>query len=215
MADTKFATFTAFAAAGILAAFVAFAQTSSPQRSTAEAGQLQITLAHGTAAELETRERLLHLLNTYDLSGWLWTRKIIIEQGAIPHSHPVLTLNTRHSDNNLLLLSTLVHEEYHWFETAHPNEVAAAIDKLKMLYPGLPVGGLDGASDEESSYLHVIVCYVEWQKMKLLVGPDEARRIMDFWATDHYRAIYKLVLQHEAQVGEIVSGCGLLPWRSP
>jgi hypothetical protein len=172
---------------------------------------IEISLAHGSPAEMQTRDELLALVAKYNLSDWLWTRKIVIDQSAIPHSHPVLTIHTRHLHNDLLLLSTLVHEEYHWYETAHPKKVSAAIADLKVSYPGLPVGGSDGASDEESSYLHVIVCYVEWQKMKQLVGAEQARSAMEFWATDHYRAIYKLVLEHEQQIGTIVSRHGLLP----
>lgn len=154
---------------------------------------------------------LQRLLKAYDLSDWVWTRKVIIEDGAIPHSHPVLTLNTRHLRDDSLLLSTFVHEEYHWYETAHPRETSAAIADLKRKYPGLPVGGLDGASDEESSYLHVIVCYAEWQKMKALVGAERAHQIMAFWAGDHYRAIYRLVLDNEAAVGDVVNRHKLIP----
>jgi hypothetical protein len=39
---------------------------------------------------------LERLLKQYDLSKWIFTRKVIIDQGEIPHSHPVLTLHTRH-----------------------------------------------------------------------------------------------------------------------
>jgi hypothetical protein len=171
--------------------------------------QIDISLAHGSAAEMKTRDQLQRLLKTYDLSDWVWTRIIIIEERAIPHSHPVLTLNTRH-DDDALLLSTFVHEEYHWYETAHPRETAAAIAELKTKFPGLPVGGQDGAADEESSYLHVIVCYAEWQKMKALVGAERARQTMEFWARDHYRAIYRLVLDNEAAVGDIVKRHSLI-----
>jgi hypothetical protein len=171
---------------------------------------IEISLAHGSAAEMETRDQLQRLLRTYDLSDWVWTRKVMIEERAIPHSHPVLTLNTRHVKDDSLLLSTFVHEEYHWYETAHPRETAAAIAELKTKFPGLPVGGQDGAADEESSYLHLIVCYAEWQKMKTLVGAERAREVMVFWAGDHYRAIYRLVLDNEAVVGAIVKRQGLL-----
>jgi hypothetical protein len=173
--------------------------------------EMEISLAHGTPVEAATRDQLQRLLKTHDLSDWVWTRKIIIEDGAIPHSHPVLTLNTRHVNDDLLLLSTLVHEEYHWYETAHAHDTSAAIRDLKAAYPHLPLGGLDGASDEESSYLHVIVCYAEWQKMKALVGPEQTHRIMEFWARDHYRAIYRLVLDNEAAVGDLVKRHKLLP----
>jgi len=173
--------------------------------------EIEITLAHGTTAEAETRQQLQRLLKAYDLSDWLWTRKVVIDKDAIPHSHPVLTLHTRHLKDDLLLLSTFVHEEYHWYETAHAQDTSAAIAELKTAYPRLAVGGLDGASDEESSYLHIIVCYVEWQKMKALVGAEKARQVMELWARDHYRAIYRLVLDNEAAVGDVVNRHHLLP----
>jgi hypothetical protein len=180
-------------------------------------------LAHGTTGEAETRDQLQKLLKKYDLSDWLWTRKIVIEDGSIPHSHPVLTLHTRHLNDDMLLLSTFVHEEYHWYETAHPDDTFAAIAELKTKFPGLPTGGLDGAQDEESSYLHIIVCYAEclgvtpeaeWQKMKALVGPERAMEVMEFWAGDHYRAIYRLVLANEVAVGDVVKARNLLPIHS-
>lgn len=172
---------------------------------------IEISLAHGTASEVKTRDQLQRLLTAYDLSDWVWTQKVVIEEGAIPHSHPVLTLNTRHLTDDALLLSTFVHEEYHWYETAHPRETSAAIAELKKAFPGLPSGGMDGAADEESSYLHVLVCYAEWQKMKFLVGAERARRVMEFWAHDHYRAIYRLVLDKEAAVRDVVNRHKLFP----
>jgi hypothetical protein len=172
---------------------------------------LEISLAHGTTAEAQTRDQLRRLLNEYDLSDWVWTRGILIDKDAIPHSHPVLTLHTRHLNDDLLLLSTFVHEQYHWYETAHPRETSAAIAELKTKYAALPAGAQDGASDEESSWLHVIVCYAEWQKMKALVGAERAHQIMEFWAGDHYRRIYRLVLDNESAVGDVVNRHQLLP----
>jgi hypothetical protein len=173
--------------------------------------QIEITLAHGSAAETQTRDQLVRLLGQYDLAGWAWTKKVMIDEDAVPHSHPVLTLHARHLKQDLELLSTFVHEQYHWFAVAHPAETAAAIADFKKAYPGLPVGGRDGAGDEESSYLHVIVCYVEGQKMKALVGAERAKEVMAFWAGDHYRAIYRLVIEHEAEVGAVVRRHGLMP----
>ena len=75
--------------------------------------------------------------------------------------------HTRHLKDDLLLLSTLVHEEYHW----HADDTFAAITEFKAKFPILQAGGLDGPQDEESSYLRVIVCYAE-QKMKALVETE-------------------------------------------
>ena len=57
---------------------------------------MEVMLSHGTEAEAQTRNQLQRLLKTYDVSGWTWTGKVVIDQDAIPHSHPVLTLHTRH-----------------------------------------------------------------------------------------------------------------------
>ena len=65
----------------------------------------------------------------------------------------------------------MVHEEYHWFETAHADDTFAVIAEFKAKFPVLQAGGLDGPQDEESSYLRVIVCYAE-QKMKALVETE-------------------------------------------
>lgn len=100
---------------------------------------MDVTLAHGTEVEAQTRDQLQRLLKTYDLSSWTWTRKVLIDQDAIPHSHPVLTLHVRQLKDDLALLSTFVHEEYHWYEAAHPQETAAAIAELKTAYPHVPV----------------------------------------------------------------------------
>src|SRR5215813_10763632 len=110
--------------------------------------ELEMTLAHGSAAEAQTRDELQKLLKQYDLADWVWTRKVIIERGAIPHSHPVLTLNTR--DEGLRLLSAFVHEQYHWFETEHPTQISSSMADLKKAYPRVPVGGRDGATDVDS-----------------------------------------------------------------
>jgi hypothetical protein len=47
--------------------------------------------------------------------------------------------------------------------------------------------------------------------MKALVGAERAHQIMAFWAGDHYRAIYRLVLDNEAAVGDVVNRHKLLP----
>ena len=76
---------------------------------------MSISLATGTEGEARARDQLLLLLDRYELHRWQFTSRVRIEQGAIPHSHPVLTLNTRYPDDDLLALSTYLHEQLHWF----------------------------------------------------------------------------------------------------
>ena len=58
---------------------------------------VSIALKRDTTAEATTREQLQRLLKTYDLSPWFYTKSIVIDEQAIPFSHPVLTLHTRHA----------------------------------------------------------------------------------------------------------------------
>jgi hypothetical protein len=50
-----------------------------------------------------------------------------------------------------------------------------AIAEVKTIYPKVRVGFPDGARDEESSYLHLLVCYSEYQADKELFGELKAR----------------------------------------
>jgi hypothetical protein len=39
---------------------------------------------------------LRDLIRTHDVEPWIATRKILVAYDQIPHSHPVLTIHTRH-----------------------------------------------------------------------------------------------------------------------
>src|SRR5919109_2155214 len=62
---------------------------------------VEIALKHGTPAEVRTREQLQRLLTTYDLSPWIYTKSIVIDERAIPFSHPVRTLRTKKSKGSI------------------------------------------------------------------------------------------------------------------
>ena len=128
----------------------------------------------------------------------------MVDDDAIPHSHPVLTLHTRHLRDDLLLLSTVIHEESHWYLVAHQADVDAAVVDLRALAPGLPVGFPDGAQTEVSSYEHLIVIALEERGMRRLVGELATHEVMEFWATDHYRALYRAVLEKRADVWRVM-----------
>jgi hypothetical protein len=171
--------------------------------------RLEITTAHDSAAENATRTQLIRLLGAYDVSHWIFTTSVLVDETAIPHSHPVLTLHTRHARQDLQLLSTFVHEEIHWYLEAKRAETRLAVDDLERLYPSVPAGGREGAGNTASTYLHLVVNYLELQAMKRIVGPVKARAVFDFWAADHYTWIYRTVLADEARIGDIVAARGL------
>lgn len=174
------------------------------------APEMSITLAHGTTPEHKTRAQLQKLLAKYDVSKWVFTRHITIESGQIPHSDPVLTLNTRHLDRNDLLLSTFIHEQLHWFLAHKQEATAAAVAELRRMYPVIPLGFPQGSGDEQGNYHHVIVTFLEYQAGKTLLGPARARKVMDFWSKDHYTWIYRTMLADEAKIRAVLEKHALL-----
>ena len=173
--------------------------------------RLDISTVHGTPAELQTEAQLQRLAEHYDLSPWLFTHTIRIDEQTIPHSHPVLTLHTRHLKDDELLVSTFVHEELHWFIEQHRKDADAAIVDLKRSYAVIPVGYPQGSADEDGNYEHLLVIYLEYRADRSLLGELRAREVMDFWAQDHYTWLYQAVLDHPTEIGAVVRRHGLIP----
>lgn len=158
--------------------------------------QLKISLKHqNDAREAQTKSQLQKLLAQYDCAKFIFTNEIVIDRDAIPHSHPVLTLHTRHLKDDELLLSSFVHEQIHWFLTQHENQTEQAIKELRVMFPKVPVGFPAGADSEDSTYLHLLVNTLEYRADRELFGELKARQVMEFWATDHYTWVYQQVLE--------------------
>ncbi len=83
----------------------------------AETPKLNIKTKHNLPAEEQRKEQMERLAKQYDLKKYTITRDILIQRGAMNHSHPTLTLNLRFLDNDDLALSAYVHEQGHWVLT--------------------------------------------------------------------------------------------------
>jgi hypothetical protein len=175
---------------------------------------LKISLVHNSATERDTRDQLDRLLNKYDLSKWTYTKEIVIDDDAIPHSDPVLTLHTRHLQDDDLLLSTFVHEQMHRFLALRPAEdFDRAKTDLRRLFPDIPVGFPQGSSSGEGNYEHLLVIWLEYRADLELLGELRARQVMEFWAADHYTWIYQKILDGRvrAQISAIIQNHRLAP----
>jgi hypothetical protein len=174
---------------------------------------IEIKLQHGDAAETQTRDQLLRLLRTYDASRWIFTRSVVIDStpGTIPHSHPVLTLSVRHLKDDDLLLSTFLHENLHHFLSQNHEKAEAAKKELRAAFPKVPVGYPDGADSDDAGYTHLIVNYLEYWADKELLGEQRAFQVLQFWMADHYRWLYRQLLESGYQIGPIVRKNGLIP----
>ncbi|HET9227811.1 MAG TPA: hypothetical protein VFR31_14145 [Thermoanaerobaculia bacterium] len=174
---------------------------------------IEIELKQGSPEEVRTRDQLQRLLREHDAERWIFTRKIVIDgtPNLIPHSHPVLTLNTEYLKDDDLLLSTFVHEQLHWYLEENPESVKQAMEELRKLYPDAPSGPPWGARDLESTYRHLIVCYWEVRAARELLGELRGFQVAQYLAHDHYMWVYRKVQEEGYKVGPLIHKHGLIP----
>ena len=184
----------------------ALAVSAPPFGSLAMAQDLEITFEHNSAAERATADQLRATLQKFDVAKWVLTRRINVDERAIPHSHPVLTLHTRHNGDEHGLLATFLHEQFHWLEEGNVH-FRSAMDAFAKAYPDAPSRGPEGARDLQSTYRHLLVCDLELQAMTILVGADRARAVLA--SNTHYTWIYDRVLR-DSKVREIVREFGFI-----
>lgn len=151
-----------------------------------------------TRSDLESeklmKQRLEALWNKYDLEPYVYTKKVKIQQGVIPHSHPILALSTN-LDTETELLSTFLHEQMHWYSlTDHKGFEAAAKELLKK-YPKVPSELPEGAGSEQSTFLHLGICYLEFHTLAKVIGKEAAKDHFNYKTTQYYRWVYRTILK--------------------
>lgn len=162
---------------------------------------LEIT-AHGRGAE-EAKQVLLKLLDSYDLSDYIYTKKIEIESGVIPHSHPVLTLKAEEKDSPEILLGTFIHEQMHWYwiQNSPGRDIGPRVD-FKLKYPSAPTQVPLGSGSADSTYQHIGVCWLEYQGLIRFLGDERANAVLS--EKSYYTWIYKTVLEDSAYIGTVM-----------
>ncbi len=164
--------------------------------------EIEIELATGAPRERAAEAQLWRLLGAHDLDGIIVTRRVRIESGVVPHSHPVLTLNTRHLDDDPRQLAVFIHEQLHWYVAARPEQADAAIADLRATYLKVPVGGTAGARSAESTYLHLVICFLEWRALEHYLGRQDAMAVIG--RIDIYRWIYDTVVRDAARIDAVL-----------
>tara|TARA_R110002153_G_scaffold171435_2_gene324260 strand:- start:907 stop:1521 length:615 start_codon:yes stop_codon:yes gene_type:complete len=161
--------------------------------------------------EQYTLDLLKALRAVHDLDKWEFTDKVHIDKTSIPHSHPILTLHARHGRKNQkdMLLSTYLHEQIHWLTDENIESTNLAIGKLKIAFSKVPVGFPEGARNEDSTYLHLIVCYLELKALGDYLSESRVKTVLEFWKKDHYTWIYHQVELHQDLIAKIITESGL------
>lgn len=151
---------------------------------------MRITLAHDSTQEAKGAAALLTVLAEHDVKRWIFTDEITIDETTIGASHP-LTLGPKYLLMGLdSALAVFLHEQIHWLVASSPR-AAGAISEAREQWPD-PPDFPDGATDRESTWLHFVVCSLEYLSLIELIGDDRAKATL---ATRYgYRWIYKTIL---------------------
>jgi hypothetical protein len=169
----------------------------------AETPPVKIDLAGGTEREQQAKRTLEQVLAAYDLKKYTFTRRVVIEEGAVNHAFPVLTLNARFASSPDELLASYIHEQLHWHLRNLLSRQRAAIAELRRTYPNAPVGLPEGAENEYSTYGHLVNCYLEVLAVRELLGPQRAVAAIE--NKRHYTWIYATVFRDETKIAAVVN----------
>lgn len=159
-----------------------------------------------------TKEYLLHFNQKHNLEPFLYTKKIHINSDGSSQSHPVLTLSTKSAHYPERVLSIFLHEQFHWWvsEVSDDNFKSAMRD-LKSIYPELPESGM--AASIFSTYLHLIICWLEFKATTKLIGENEAKKVILSYIHEAqiYAWIYEQVLDNQNGIEKILRKWNLIP----
>lgn len=169
-----------------------------------------VHLANGTAAEAAVQRDLESLFDRFDLSRFLITRDVRIEEGVLPHSHPVLTLSPGYPHEGALLAS-YIHEQMHWWSMecagAADGRDEAVLEGLGVEFNDLPLEPPDGCGTVMSNLIHLHVCWLELEALAALMGEEWAlQRVL---IKPYYRAIYRAVVERREDLRDLFSAAGM------
>ncbi len=163
---------------------------------------IDIQTSHHSVRELQEKVELEQLLKKYEVSKYTFTRTVVIEERAVNHAFPTLTLNVHFLGSDDELLSSFLHEQLHWYLAQHRLAMEDAVRRLKVMYPHAPVGLPEGADTEYSTYGHLVDCYLEIQADRDLIGRERTDRVIK--SKPWYTWIYKTILRDEDRIAALV-----------
>jgi len=175
--------------------------------------QVQITTVNGSPNELKIKTDLEALHVQFDLTPWIYTQKVQVDDGAkTPHSHPILTMSTQpeYLASKTKLLSTYLHEQFHWHVIINGKPTKEAFrSRIKEFFPKFKTRQPFGSGDAGGTLSHIIVCYLEYVALSELIGQDKA--LENISTIGYYTWIYETVgnPENEKVLNSLVKEFGL------
>ncbi len=157
------------------------------------------------------KQNLFHVIQIYDLTRFMYTYRVKIQDGVLNHSHPILTLNTKYARTPNKLMASFLHQQFHWWANGHPKQVRAAIADFEKIYKDNPGRN---AEDRKHYYLHLVVNYLEFRCMGKLIGYHQTHRVQQemLKIEDHYSWAYSKIYRNPTQIRTILRKHNLIPY---
>lgn len=175
---------------------------------------VRLDLSSAQRSAERVRDLLFRLRKDFDLAPFEYCRNVRIAPLEIPFSHPEITLNSWTNDK-LALLASYLHEQMHWYVTwfshAHADAWRDIFARLRECYPQVPARGPDGALDEYSTYLHLVVNWLEIEATGRFF--DRERVSAHVRALPYYRWIYRTVTDDWQSLAALYGEHALVPVR--
>ncbi len=175
--------------------------------------RIDIDLGEAEREAERIRTWLAALRRRHDLERFEYTRHVRVVPAGPTYSHPILTLGTRFTETEDLLLSTYLHEQMHWYLSLlggpDHDPVEPVFDELVRRYPQAPIWLPEGARSYEQTYVHLVVCWLEVEAAAEVIGRARANRIAD--GTWGYRWIYRTVVADRDPLHDLFAANGIYP----
>jgi hypothetical protein len=190
-----------------------FVSLNSIGKNASSASPLEISLESASESEKIAKSLIDDFVKKYDLTKYFFTHKIHIQSFVIPHSHPILTLNTRTIKEPDRFLALFIHEQIHWFFDldGRAEKTKIFIEKMRQKFPKVPSQKEGGANDDQSTYLHLGVCYYELDQLSKLIGKEKAEQI--FKTDEIYSWVRQQVLVNKNFIRDALNESGL-QWQA-
>jgi hypothetical protein len=165
----------------------------------------------GTPAEEQTKSTLETLLDAYVLAPYTFTTRVRIDENAIAHSHPVLTLSTRFMVRTLDgMLADYLHEQLHWYVAGRRRQSRRANAEWRAMFGKVPRRSGGGAKTRRSTLLHLTVNWLELDALKRVIGDDRAAEVLQAKANGKiYPWVYRQVRDSNGRLADVLKRVGL------
>ena len=164
---------------------------------------MEIITKNNTEKELKAKKLLEEIIQKYNPP--IFTKKVMIATGSIPHSHPVLTLNTRDTEERKYL-EMFVHEQLHWFAQNQPK-YDQCITFLKKRYKDNGECNKSGTYPN-SFWEHIIVNFNTRNILNQLLSKDDVDYIYSDWQA--YPKTEKLVVDNFKEIKKQIESFGMV-----